>query len=79
MPIYEYVCTTCGEEFEEMRKFSDPPLTTHSCSKKSKVERKLSLNAFQLKGGGWYNEGYGGKKGSGKSESSTDSGTPASS
>ena len=58
MPIYEYVCVTCGEEFEEIQKFSDPPISGHSCSPKSKVKRKPSLTAFQLKGGGWYKEGY---------------------
>ena len=58
MPIYEYECNTCGEEFEVIQKFSDPPLKKHTCSPKSEVNRKISLNAFQLKGGGWYNEGY---------------------
>ena len=66
MPIYEYTCDSCGEDFEVMQKFSESPLTTHDCSPKSKVKRKLSLTAFQLKGGGWYSEGYssGGSNGS---------------
>ena len=59
MPIYEYLCETCGEDFEVIQKFSDAPLKRHNCAPKSKVRRKLSLNAFQLKGGGWYSEGYG--------------------
>ena len=58
MPIYEYLCLTCGGEFEVMQKVSDPPPKRHTCSAKSKVKRKLSLTAFQLKGGGWYAEGY---------------------
>ena len=71
MPIYEYVCDTCGEDFEVMQKFSDSPLTKHDCSPKSKVKRKLSLTAFQLKGGGWYSEGYSSKGGSSSSSSTS--------
>ncbi|MEC7349164.1 MAG: zinc ribbon domain-containing protein, partial [SAR324 cluster bacterium] len=26
MPIYEYGCQQCGHDFEEMQKFSDPPV-----------------------------------------------------
>ena len=65
MPIYEYLCLTCGGEFELMQKVSDPSPRRHSCSPKSRVKRKLSLTAFQLKGGGWYAEGY--SKGNGAS------------
>ncbi len=59
MPIYEYVCTACGKEFEAIQKFSDEPLTSCSCGKSGTVERKLSLSAFQLKGSGWYKDRYG--------------------
>ena len=72
MPIYEYECQTCGEEFEVIQKFSDPPLKKHTCAPRSVVIRKISLNAFQLKGGGWYNEGY--AKGNGKSGNGADGG-----
>jgi putative FmdB family regulatory protein len=58
MPIYEYVCTSCGNEFEAMRKFSDSPLTECACGKSGTVQRKLSLAAFQLKGNGWYKDKY---------------------
>ena len=71
MPIYEYICHACGDEFEAIQKFSDNPLTQCQCGKKGKVERKLSLSAFQLKGGGWYAQGYnGGANGSGGNGSS---------
>ncbi len=70
MPIYEYECQTCGEDFEEIQRFSDPPLKRHTCSPKSVVRRKISLNAFQLKGGGWYNEGY--ARGNGESANGGD-------
>jgi putative FmdB family regulatory protein len=90
MPIYEYVCETCGSEFEVMQKFSDPELTSHECGQQSKVRRKLSLTAFHLQGGGWYASGYGngsaGKNGdsakpdsSAKGESSPSNGKAAAS
>ena len=73
MPIYEYVCGTCGKEFEVMQKFSDKPLKKCSCSSKARVERKLSVPSFHLQGGGWYNEGYSGKKdGNGKAAAPSD-------
>ena len=63
MPIYEYVCKSCGYEFEEMQRFSDAPLEKcPSCQKESSVQRKVSKSAFHLKGGGWYKDGYGNSK-----------------
>ena len=69
MPIYEYVCQSCGKEFEEMQRFSDAPLEQCLCEEKAPVQRKVSKSAFHLKGGGWYKDGYG----SAKPESSRDS------
>ena len=69
MPIYEYVCQSCGKEFEEMQRFSDAPLEQCLCEEKAPVYRKVSKSAFHLKGGGWYKDGYG----SAKPESSSDS------
>ena len=59
MPIYEYVCSNCDHEFEELQKFSDPPVTDcPTCRRKGKVVRKLSQSAFMLRGSGWYSDGY---------------------
>lgn len=63
MPIYEYICHACGEEFEALQKFSDAPLKSCQCGKKGSVERKVSLSAFHLQGGGWYKDKYGGSNG----------------
>lgn len=61
MPVYEYRCTSCDNAFELRQKFSDPPATScPSCG--GVVEKMISQAAFALKGGGWYNEGYGAKK-----------------
>jgi putative FmdB family regulatory protein len=59
MPIYEYVCTKCGAETEALQKFDDSPLTQCEVCNKRGLERKLSLSAFHLQGGGWFREGYG--------------------
>jgi putative FmdB family regulatory protein len=56
MPLREYDCPRCGT-FEVLQKHSDEPLEHHEpCG--SKVERKMSLSSFSLKGGGWYSDGY---------------------
>ncbi len=59
MPIYEYSCEGCGEDFEAIQKFSDSPLGVCDCGKAGKVTRKVSLSAFHLQGGGWYKDRYG--------------------
>lgn len=60
MPIYEYACRACGDEFEALQKINDAPLTACTeCGKEGKVQRLLSLSAFHLQGGGWYKDDYG--------------------
>jgi len=58
MPLYEYICTACDHHFEEMQKFSDKPIRKCPVCGKNKVEKKISLAGFQLKGVGWYKDGY---------------------
>ena len=68
MPLYEYLCDTCGEKFEVMQKFADQPLSTHDkCG--GKVARLISAPALQFKGTGWYITDYakGGSSSSGNS------------
>lgn len=61
MPVYEYQCQSCGNQFELRQKFSDAPASEcPSCH--GEVKKMISSAAFTLKGGGWYNEGYGGGK-----------------
>ena len=70
MPVYEYECLKCGTRFEEIRKFSDPPVKKHTgCG--GRVKRLLSAPAFHFKGTGWYVTDYAdkNKKDAGKSES----------
>jgi putative FmdB family regulatory protein len=77
MPIYEYRCQDCSQEFERMQRFSDPPVDTcPQCS--GPVQRLISRSAFHLKGGGWYATDYG-RNGSSKEEKSAKSDTESSS
>jgi putative FmdB family regulatory protein len=75
VPIYEYRCTECGHLIEIIQKLSDRPL--RKCTECSgRLEKLVSRASFQLKGGGWYSEGYssgGGKKSETKTGSSSKS------
>ena len=57
MPLYEYQCEACAHRFEQIRRFSDPPLTT--CPEcEGTVRKLLSSPAIQFKGSGWYVTDY---------------------
>jgi len=71
MPLYEYQCEACGQRFEVIQKFSDPPAETCRVCGKGPVQRLLSSPAIQFKGTGWYITDYSQK---GKS-SGSDSGS----
>lgn len=58
MPLYEYTCTNCNHEFELIQKFGDKPARKCPACGKSRAKKKISLAGFQLKGGGWYSDGY---------------------
>lgn len=66
MPVYEYQCELCQDVLETQQSLSDKPLTTcPACS--GTLKKLISQSSFQLKGGGWYSDGY-----------SSNSGKPAS-
>jgi putative FmdB family regulatory protein len=50
MPIYEYICSECGGEFEELVLNSDEKVACPSC-KCEKVEKKMSVFAHKNEGG----------------------------
>jgi putative FmdB family regulatory protein len=57
MPVYEYECQACDEVFEVQQKIADDPLS--NCPKcHGPVKKLMSMSSFQLKGGGWYADGY---------------------
>ena len=86
MPIYEYLCQSCGGETEKLQKISDQPLSVCPSCGEASLKRKISAARFRLKGAGWYETDFkkDGKKnlaGDGGGESSapakTDAGSPA--
>lgn len=57
MPIYEYECEQCHEITEAWQHLADEPLTTcQECG--GELRKLISRSSFQLKGGGWYADGY---------------------
>ena len=61
MPIYEFVCESCGRVAEVMQKVSDPAPPCPECGQ-GRMARLVSRTSFQLKGGGWYSDLYASKK-----------------
>lgn len=57
MPVYEYECQECDNVFEVQQKIADDPLSEcPTCH--APVKKLMSMSSFQLKGGGWYADGY---------------------
>lgn len=62
MPLFEYVCESCGHRTEVLQRIADPPLETcPECG--GPVKKVLSAPAFQFKGSGWYVTDYAKKGG----------------
>ncbi|MCZ6463955.1 MAG: zinc ribbon domain-containing protein [Proteobacteria bacterium] len=62
MPIYEYECGKCGNEFEREQRISDDPVKTCPECRSRRVKRLISRTSFLLKGGGWHSDLYGSAK-----------------
>lgn len=57
MPLYEYVCTNCGERTEVLQRLGAAPLT--QCLHCGGIlEKLISAPALQFKGKGWYVTDY---------------------
>lgn len=69
MPIYEYVCKSCGHQFDMMQKMGESNIQECENCGKEQAERIISQTSFMLKGTGWYTTDYGGKKPHPKKES----------
>ncbi len=54
MPIYEFVCQTCGSEFEKIQSFSDKTVPVCPRCQSDQVARQMSRPAIHFKGSGWY-------------------------
>src|SRR5688572_27011371 len=78
MPLYEYECEACGQRFELIRKFSDPPLDVCALCGKGPVERQQSSPAIQFKGSGFYITDYARKGATSSGEAAGKSPSPES-
>ena len=58
MPIYAYVCETCGEQLEELQHHDDPPPTCPQDEDHGEMKRVMSQTSFKLNGKGWARDGY---------------------
>ncbi|NLX19946.1 MAG: zinc ribbon domain-containing protein [Desulfobulbus sp.] len=57
MPVYEYECGECKKIFEIQQRIADAPVSVcPECG--GNVKKLISMSSFQLKGGGWYADGY---------------------
>src|SRR5690348_14296344 len=82
MPTYEYVCESCGNEWEAEQSIKADPLKECPKCAQQTAKRQISRGTgFILKGGGWYSDLYSGasnskseSKSSGSSDSSSSSG-----
>ena len=54
MPIYEYACLSCEHQFETIQRFAEDPLKDCPECGKAELKKLVSVAAFRLKGGGWY-------------------------
>lgn len=54
MPIYEFICHSCGNEFEQIRSFSDSSMPECVKCGSSEVMRRVGRPAIHFKGSGWY-------------------------
>ena len=62
MPIYEYKCDECGTIFENFQKITDKDIDICQSCKKSGIKKLISSSGFRLKGSGWYETDFKGKK-----------------
>ena len=72
MPIYNYRCDACQHRFSVNDKMSDPTRTVCPECGAPSLKKLVSRTGFRLKGGGWYEQGYG-ASGANEGTSSDDS------
>ena len=59
MPTYSFRCENCGHEFDAIQRMSDDPLKECPECKKEALKKIInSTGGFQLKGSGWFKDGY---------------------
>lgn len=76
MPVYEYECKDCTKIFEVQQRMADKPLAV--CPEcQGEVKKLVSMSSFQLKGSGWYADGYASASAAGAAKKSPAEAAPA--
>lgn len=74
MPIYEYLCSSCGNKHEALQKISEDLLVDCPKCDEPSLVKMVTAAGFQLKGGGWYVTDFKDKKQPSSSKSPADVG-----
>ena len=74
MPLYDYQCEHCGNEFEALQSVSEEPLIDCNVCGEPRLKKLPAAPAFSFKGGGWYKDLYGSPGSSDKTAAKSDSG-----
>ena len=69
MPVYEFECS-CGSITEDLVRMGTRSIACPACG--GRANKILSPCGFELKGGGWYADGYASRKTTKNSASSGD-------
>jgi putative FmdB family regulatory protein len=78
MPTYDYICKSCGHEFEEFQSMKAPTLKKCPACSKNTLERKIGVGAgIIFKGGGFYETDYRSDSYKKSAEADTKAATPA--
>jgi len=62
MPLYEYRCSKCNKLLELFRPMDNHPACCPTCYEPKGLVLLPSRSSFKLKGTGWYQTDYAGKK-----------------
>jgi putative FmdB family regulatory protein len=63
MPTYEYACSACGNQWEQVQRIVEAPIEVcPKCSAKAAHRLISGGTNFILKGGGWYSDLYSSSK-----------------
>ncbi|MFV1983188.1 MAG: FmdB family zinc ribbon protein [Thiohalomonadales bacterium] len=74
MPIYEYLCESCGHEMEALQKMSDDALVECPECHTNTLKKLISAAGFRLSGSGWYETDFKSGKKKNVTESKNNSG-----
>lgn len=56
MPLFDFVCPTCGEKKELLVKQPAVEVCCETCH--TPMQKQVAKSNFELKGSGWFRDGY---------------------